>query len=437
MLPAFNALDIAYGVAGVATLPLWRRKARGGWRERFGRGAALPDRHRPRVLLHGVSVGEASALRSLVPLLTPDVDVLVSATTDTGVSRALALYEGQPGVIGVVRYPLDFSGAVRRFLDGVQPDAVALTELEVWPNFVAECRRRGVPVCVINGRLSERSFRGYRRLRRFIRPIFDSLAFAAVQDGRYAERFRALGVRSERCHVTGNMKWDNTPIDRDPEGAEELAANLGLDRSKPIVVGGSTGPGEEAMLRKACEGIRDVQLVCAPRKPERFQEAAAAMPGCVRRSVTRERGPPSGAGPWFLLDTIGELSALYAVADAVVMGRSFGDLHGSDPAEPAGLGKPVVIGPAIDDFRAAVAALEAAGGIVRTTRERLGVDLAELVGDEERRRVIGQQARACVIEHQGASRRNAELIRGILPGSRSDVDRATGSRRIREGAAAG
>jgi 3-deoxy-D-manno-octulosonic-acid transferase len=283
-----------------------------------------------------------------------------------------------------------------------------LVELELWPNFVAECGRRGVPVCVVSGRLSERSFKGYRRLRRFFRPTFAALAFAAVQDEGYAARFEAMGVAPNDCLVTGSMKWDAARIEDAVPGAERLAAEMGIDRSRPLVVAGSTGPGEEALLHAAVPP--GVQLLCAPRKPERFDEAAAALPGCVRRSHRLE----AGATDRFLLDTIGELRAAYSLADVVVVGRSLGDLYGSDPIEPIALGKATVIGPAVSDFAGIVAEFERAKGIARATRESLSRVLSELLGDAGRRQRLAERGRECIREHQGASARHAELLLSLL-----------------------
>lgn len=419
-----NALDLLYAPLALVTAPWWARKKRSGWGERFGGIAPLPaPGERPRVLLHAVSVGEVGAIRTLVELLSRDCEVVVSAATDTGLGRARELYASRAMV---VRYPLDFSGSVRRFLDAVRPDAVALVELEVWPNFVRACEDRGIPVCVVNGRLSERSFRGYRRLRRFIGRSFARLAFAGVQDEGYAERFRAMGVAPERCIVTGTMKWDSATMGGEVEGAEELARELGIDRTRPLIVAGSTGPlpetlvatpggdrrvaGEEALLHEACPA--GVQLLCAPRKPERFAEGAEAMPGCVRRS-TGGGDPASGR---FLLDTIGELRKAYALADLVVVGRSFGTLFGSDPLEPAAMGKAIVIGPATSDFAQVVRSLEDAGGIVRSGVSSLGNDLRALMADASRRAELGRAAGECVRASQGASARTSELVAGLARG---------------------
>ena len=404
-----NTFDLAYLAGGVLLSPVWARKKREGWGERFGHIDGMlqrPAGGRPRVVLHAVSVGEVAALRSLVPILCEHAEVIVSTTTDTGLARARALYAGS---CDVVRTPLDFSWSVRRFLDKSRPDVVGLVELEVWPNLIRGCVQRDIPIGVINGRLSERSFKGYRRARPILAPSFKRLSFACVQDGAYAERFRAMGVAEDRLSVTGSMKWDAVEV---ADGSARtvdaigLARTLGLDLDRPIVVGGSTGPGEEALLHASVP--EDVQLVCAPRKPERFDEAAAAMPGCVRRSHI-DQAPRSGQAR-FLLDSIGELSTLYRVADVVVVGRSFGAQFGSDPMEPAGLGRATLIGPAYSDFTTVVEALRDADGIGVVERAGLPRAISGLLGDAGAREALGARARQCVLEHQGASRHHAQVL---------------------------
>jgi 3-deoxy-D-manno-octulosonic-acid transferase len=418
-----NWLDPIYALLAAVTAPWWARKARSGWAERFGRIPPVADRGgagRPRILLHTVSVGETSAIRELVPLLTPHAQVIISAATDTGLKRATDLYGA---VCDVVRYPLDASWAVRRFLDATRPDAVALVELELWPNFVSQCRRRRIPTCVINGRLSARSFRGYRRLRPFFRSVFASLEFAAVQDEAYAGRFVAMGVPPQRCRVTGSMKWDTARIEESAPGAEELARDLGIDRSRDsdLVVAGSTAEGEEALLHKSCPG--DIQLLCAPRKPERFDAAASALPGCIRRSERKGGGGSNAVArvaprpTRFLLDTIGELRKAYALADVVVIGRTFGGPGGeggSDPIEPIGLGKATVVGPAVANFASVVETFEKAGALVRATPESLEQTLRELLADPDRCEDIARRGRECIVAHQGASRRHAEMVLTLL-----------------------
>lgn len=401
-------LDIAYTLALPALLPSLLRRRRAGLRERLGHVEPLPRDGRPRLLIHTVSVGETSLVASLVRSLSLDhgVDVVVSVTTDTGIARARQLHAGHARV---VRYPLDFSRCVRRFLDAVRPDAVALTELELWPNFAQECARRGVPLSIINGRLSERSFRSYRRARPLLRRSFASLARCAAQDEDYAARFRHMGVPPDRVVVAGSMKWDGVRLDEPVAGIDEFAERLGIDRSRPLVVAGSTAPDEHALLRDAVPP--NAQLLCAPRRPEWFDGAAADLPGCARWS----RGDRGSASARFLLDTIGELRRAYALADVVVLGRSFGDLHGSDPMEPAALGKPLVIGPRFGDFTRSVHALRDAGALRVATRETLAPTLRELLHDAGARARMGEAAVECVRAHQGATARHAALLLDLLP----------------------
>lgn len=405
--------NAVYLAVALGTAPWWARKARGGWGERFGKIEPLPsktDDPRPRVMLHTVSVGETNAVRALVPLLTPHARVIVTATTDTGLKRARELYGN---TCDVRRYPLDATFAVRRFLDAVRPDVVGLAELELWPNFVTACTERGVPLAVINGRISERSFGGYRKLRPVLHSAFAKLAAVAAQDQTYAQRFEAMGVPSERVRVVGSLKWDSAP---DPiEGgvspkAEALARDLGIDRGRPLLVAGSTGPGEEALLLGARpEGV---QLLCAPRKPERFEEASAALPGCVRRSAGSPR-----RGDLFLLDTLGELGAAYELADVVVVGRSFGPedgpVQGSDPMEPAALGKPGVTGPAHANFATVVQILRQAGALRVAAADELPETMRKLFGDAPVRAGMGRAARSCVLEQRGASGRCAAILLGL------------------------
>lgn len=402
-----NIYDPVYFLLAVAALPWWGRKSRSGWSERFGHIDPVgPKGVKPRLLIHAVSVGEVSALRPLIPLLVDSVEPVIAVTTDTGIARARSLFGS---VCPVVRYPLDFSRCVRRFLDATGPDAIALVELEVWPNLIAESRRRGVPVAVINGRLSAKSFKGYRKLRRVLRRTFASLSLAAVQDETYRERFLAMGVAPERCVVMGSMKWDAVDLDRAGMGPSEkalaIAEEMGIDGSRPVVVAGSTAEGEEALIHGACGA--GVQLVCAPRKPERFDEAAAALPGCVRRS---KPGAGDAAGGRFLLDTIGELGSAYELADVVVLGRTFTPLRGSDPTEPIALGKPVVMGPSVENFATIVDVLAAAGAIERTDGAGLGAVLARLLGDSGLRGAMVERGLACVREQRGASGRHAGAL---------------------------
>jgi 3-deoxy-D-manno-octulosonic-acid transferase len=353
-------------------------------------------------------VGELNAIRLLVDELAARRDgpqLVIATTTDTGFARATDLFGREHCV---VRYPLDFSFAVGQFLDRIEPDAVALVELEVWPNFTAVCHRRGISLCVINGRLTERSARRYRRILPLVRPSFRRLAFAAVQDEAYARRFAGMGMDPHRISVTGTMKWDTAQIADAVAGAEELAAAMGIDRDKPLVVAGSTAPDEHRLLHESVP--TGVQLLCAPRKPEWFDQAASDLPGCARRSET-ERGSETRR---FLLDTIGELRMVYALADVVVIGRSFGALHGSDMMEPVALGRPTIVGPAVADFQQTVDALLAGDGIVQTDRTHLASVIEGLLDDPQRRVELAENGRMVIRDHQGATARHAGLLMELL-----------------------
>ncbi len=397
-----NLLDIAYLPLALLALPRLLGKRRSGWRERFGKGEALPEPRKPRLLVCAVSLGEVNLLRPLVAQWEDDAELVIASTTDTGYARARELFADR---FEVVRYPLDFSWCVRRVLDRVQPDVVGLVELELWPNFLGACKKRKIPVGVLNGRLSDRSFPRYRRFGFVTRRWFRSLEFVCAQDERSAERFRALGAEGVR--TLGNMKWDAAAAPS-AEQVEEIVERFGIDRSKPLVVAGSTALGEHELLREALpEGA---QLLVAPRRPEWFEGACEALPGCVRWSAGEKR---AGAR-LFVLDTLGKLSAAYALADVAVVGRSFGELHGSDPMEPAALGKAVLIGPAFSDFRQAVGELEGAGALRVVEREELRDALEELLSDENARGEMAERARVVGEANRGAAGRHLGVLRGFL-----------------------
>jgi 3-deoxy-D-manno-octulosonic-acid transferase len=406
--------DLLYLLGGILTAPVWvtrmvrTGKIRTAWKARFGCIEPLAASSKPRILLHAVSVGEVNAIRDLVSKLAqsdPPVDLVIATTTNTGYARARDLFAPAHHV---VRYPFDFSFSVRRFLKAIGPTAVVLVELEVWPNFTRICAAKQIPISVVNGRLTQRSFKRYQLVRWAIRTSFQSLHIAAVQDEAYAARFRAMGVPADRVRITGTMKWDTSNIADDVPGSEQLAEDMGIDRTKPLIVAGSTAPDEHALLVSATPP--GVQLLCAPRKPEWFDEAAAAMAGCARRS-TGKQGSNTGR---FLLDTIGELRMAYALADVVVVGRSFGQLHGSDMIEPIALGKPTVVGPAVADFAQSMKVLLAGDGVVQCTAAELPDVLAKLLADKDRASELAANGRAVIRAHQGATDRHVRIILDML-----------------------
>lgn len=402
-------LDLLYALAMPVAFLAWavKGKHKTDWGARLGKGAPLPEvSGQKTVLIHAVSVGEVNATRTLVAQLRLlGARPVVCATTDTGFARAVQVY-GPQGV-ATVRYPFDFSCAISRLLDRVKPDVFVAMELEVWPHITLECQKRGIPFVVANGRLSERSFKGYFRAQALVKPMFSRISRVLAQNEAYAQRFKAMGVAE--IEVIDNLKWDTAVIE-DPAkvaGAAELARDLGIDRSRPLIVAGSTGPGEEdLLLRTLGQCPPGTQLLMAPRKPERFDEVAALCPpGTPRRSAGQ---PGAAGGNVFLLDTMGELRKAYALADVVLVGRSFLGLYGSDCFEPVGLGKPTVIGPHHGDFRDAVDALSAAEGLLVSDLPM--AEAARLLADQTAAQRLAGRGQAVIRARQGVSGKYARKI---------------------------
>lgn len=421
-------LDLCYVLAAGLAWPwlLYRRLRRGSCgaplRELFGRVPLRPVAGRC-VWIHGVSLGEINATRTIVAELrrrAPDAVVVISSTTRTGLERARALYPRHV----VFRFPADLSFAVRAALDRLRPSVIVLMELEAWPNLIALATARGIPVAIANGRITrEKSMRrfGLPVVRSVARRMFGRLAFVGAQDAVYAARFVELGVRPERVEVTGSVKYDAADLSDRIDGQDELASEMGIDRAAPLLVAGSTGPGEEEILLDAfarlLRDVPDLQLAIVPRKPERFDAVAALIVrrgfACLRRS-TGSPIIPVGGDPRrhvFLGDTMGELRKFYALADVAFVGRSLVPLGGSDVMEAAGLARPVLIGPHTENFAEAAELLLAAGGarLVRDADE-LAAQVAALLRDGDQRRAMGAAARAAIASRRGASARTVERI---------------------------
>ena len=429
-----NLYDLIYSTGIALTSPFWMARAKSrtkvlrALRERMGHMQALPGAG-PAVMIHAVSLGEMNATRELVRELSarrPELRFVVTTTTDTGYARGQDIYQNDPRV-QVIRFPLDFSGAIRRVLDAAHPAVIVLMELEVWPNVMRQCGRRGIPVMVVNGRITEGSYRRYLWGKLITRPMFARLSAACVQERAYAERFRILGVPADRIRVTGTMKFDTAQVADALPGADELAKAVGIEPGDSLWVCGSTGPGEEAIVlpvyRELLRQFPKLRLAIVPRKPERFDEVAdlisAAGFGLVRRS-TPGQVPPCDSPAVVLGDTMGELCKFYSLASVVFVGRSLVDLggkqHGSDMIEPAGVAKAVIVGPyttnfaeVMNCFREATAMLEVRSGA------ELGQTVARLLGDPDEARRLGQAAQRVVVCGKGATQRHVDLIVERLP----------------------
>lgn len=418
--------DILYAAGLVAATPVlaiksWRTgKYRTDWPARFGRyaqQATLKPAGTYRLMFHCVSVGELLSMRKLVDgLLAADaaLQIIITTTTDTGTARARELYAGNPRVM-CYRYPLDFSFAVEAFLDHAQPDAIALVELEVWPNFVNIAVDRRIPVCIINGRITERATRRYRVVKPIIAAALQRLAFIAAQTTTIAERFKQLGAPAERIEIVPTIKYDSADFSDSIAGAEALAKACGIDAGHVLFVAGSTAPGEEGPVLEAYLALRGqhpgLRLAIAPRKPETVPGTLAAIAAAGLRPVQRTARPDGGTGHASLtqedvlvLDTMGELKKLYSLAAAVFVGRSLVDLGGSDMIEVAALAKPLCFGPHTQNFAEAVELLlsNQAAVLVRDGAT-LTATLKAWLADATAARQLGLKARETVASQRGST----------------------------------
>jgi 3-deoxy-D-manno-octulosonic-acid transferase len=404
----------------ISVMLLWRGLFdRSYWRnfsERFG---FVPARPAGGVWLHAVSVGEVQACAALVTALHrrhPQLPLTVSTFTPTGAARARALF----GDVAQVCYvPYDLPGAVRRFLERVQPRLAVIFETELWPNLYRACGQRRIPLVIASARLSERSVRGYQRLGGLFRSTLAQAAVVAAQAPADAERFRALGAAAASTHVTGNIKFDfELPADIAARGAR-LRAQYAAHR--PLWVAGSThGGAEEQALIEAQRQVRtqlpDTLLVIAPRHPQRFAQAAQALTQAgVRFARSSEGAAVASECEVLLLDSLGELLDFYAAADVAFVGGSLVPVGGHNLLEPAALGVPILTGP--HNFNSAdVARLLLARGAVEVVQDatQLAARLTQLLRDADARARIGAAGRACIEGNRGALAKLLGLIEPLL-----------------------
>ena len=371
------------------------------------------ERGRKRILVHGVSVGEVKGAQSLIRGLReryPSYEVVVSTTTNTGESVARDLYPD----LTIVRFPVDISFIVSRFLRRIDPTIVVLIELEIWPNFLRHANRYGAPICVVNGRITERSFRAYRLFRNLM-PQFNRITLFSAQNTEYAERFGRLVGTEERICICGNIKVDGLEIKRvDPP--VELARELGVSEGQLVFVAGSTHSPEEKWLAEVWRSAApDSRLILVPRHPERAKDIVAQLAGLgisVQRLTDLRSGSdgPDPARP-LLVDTIGELERIYGLADLVFVGGSLIPHGGQNMLEPAAQGRAVVYGPHVRNFYQEAALLEAAGACQRVQDVAdLESWVRRLTEDSELRRKMEEAGREVVEAQKGATRLTLEAL---------------------------
>ncbi|GAA5506907.1 3-deoxy-D-manno-octulosonic acid transferase [Novipirellula caenicola] len=375
------------------------------------------------VWLHAVSVGEVNLISGLVKRLEathPEHQVVVSTSTDTGYDLAVKLY----GADRVFFCPLDFSWAVSRTLRNLMPEMLVLAELELWPNLIRIATDRGCPVMVANARLSQRSAAGYQRFAFLTQSTFARLAWVGAQNEQAAQRFAACGTAAERIEVTGSIKFDNAPSNRDTVEVQSRIQWAGVDPWNRVWVVGSTQPGEEIMAIKIFKSLiaehPELRLVLVPRHVERF-DAVATLVSNAGLNVHRRSIDPSldqaswSAGTVILVDTIGELRHWWGVSHIATVGGSFGTRGGQNMLEPGAYGSAVSFGPDTKNFKEIANQLIDAGGAVRVAdAAQLREFVERCLTDIPSADALGRAARRVISEHQGATQRTVSALRRQL-----------------------
>ena len=424
MILFFYNLALLAGLAISAPWWLWRmattQKYREGLGERLGR---VPARMRggdsPLIWLHAVSVGEVLAVTRLVAEMDralPGYRLVISTTTRTGQALARERF----GAGRVFYCPLDLPWAVHAYLRALRPRLLILAETEFWPNLLGGCFRRGIPVAVVNARISDRSWPRYRRLKWLWRPVLGRLSRVLAQSSVDAERLRAIGCEPARVSVSGNLKFDVRAAQQ-AEAARLLSA---LGAGLRFVVAGSTLEGEEAALLEAwprlLEADASLALVLAPRHPERFSAVASLLQesghAWLRRSEWNTPGarPALKPGAIVLLDTIGELASVYSLAAVAFVGGSLFPTGGHNPLEPAQFGVPIVMGPHYANFRAITDALLAQEALQIAARGEVTDMLVHLLKNRQEAAAMGARAKAVFDQQAGATERTVRALRSLL-----------------------
>ena len=427
-------LNLAYGVLLAAVFPvlLYRSlvhgKYRDGWGEKlFGRLPELGNvvSGQDRYWFHAVSVGEVLLLQSILPELrsrSPEAEIVLTTTTTTGHAVARDKFPE----FTVAYFPLDFSWAVRRAISRIQPTQIILVELELWPNFLKAAQQSGIPLSLINGRLSEKSFRGYSKIRWLLKPVLQSFHLLAVQNETYAERFLKLGARAESVHVTGSAKFDRINTDRRNEHTQQLGKAFGLRQSESVFIAGSTQDPEEAIALETWLELRDefpeLRLILVPRHKERFEETARLVESyglpLLRRSAidvdeVNSLSAGNAAKPVILLDTLGELSACWGLADFAFVGGSMGNRGGQNMIEPCAYGAAVCFGPNTRNFRDVVLALlKRKAAKVVEDKSAFKALMRTWLNDRQSATEQGIAAREFVLSQAGASQQTVDLLLG-------------------------
>jgi 3-deoxy-D-manno-octulosonic-acid transferase len=409
----------------LVSLPYWlfqilrHGKYHAGFGERMGR---IPPRltaqpSRPTIWIHAVSVGEVLAVSGLVSELntrfTP-YRVVVSTTTDTGQTLARIRF----GSENVFYFPLDFAFAIRPYLRLLRPELIVMAETEFWPNFLRLAHASGARIAVVNARISDRSWPGYRRFRRLLVRVLQQIDLFLAQTEEDAHRLKAIGAPAQRVRVTGNLKFD-VAAPAAPPIVGSLRASFQQSQAGPVIVCGSTVDGEEPLLLQAFVNVlashpRAV-LILAPRHPERFGEVTELLNQLGMRFWRRSLwSGDSLTGGVLLIDTIGELAALYGLADIAFVGGSLVPRGGHNIIEPALHGVPIVVGNHTENFRDIVGLFQSRGAVRVVGPAELPLVLMELISNPDERAELGRRAAQTLQTQMGATQRTLDALQELL-----------------------
>lgn len=409
-------MSILYRLLTFLLTPLWllyllvRQRGQARLKERLG---FLPVRKDSPIWIQGVSVGEIRiALKLASALRERSLPVVLSSTTAAGLE--LAAREGQCGE--PCAFPLDLASSADRALERLNPRALVLVETELWPVLFRKAAKEGIPVFVVNGRISDRSLKRVQRLKTLYASALEEACIAA-QNEEHASRFITLGARKHRTVILGNLKYDLSPPSDFAETTAELSRFCSV---APLWTAGSVREGEETAVIKAHERVREkipgARLILVPRHLNRSSFCLEACRKAGFRAIARSGGPETD---WdvMVLDSMGELWSAYSLCGAAFVGGSLVNTGGQNVLEPAFLGKPILFGPSTENFREEAERLLAAGGAVRVKDAvELGDEVSKFLADSERARLHGQRAAEAVSRYQGAVERTVSWIEKNLPG---------------------
>lgn len=415
----FILYDVIFLIVAVFFLPVYalRRKFHSGLFFRLG---FLPRDflfERP-IWIHAVSVGEALAVKALIAELRkvyPYKKILISTVTATGNKIAKDIAAGNALVIYL---PFDFSFSVKRVIDRVKPEVFIIAETEIWPNLISYLYKKSIPVIIVNGRISDVSFRNYCLIKPLFEAVLRKVTLFCVQTQRDEKRLMHLGVRQERIHITGNMKYDR--LIQPVALATAYREKLSLAQESTLLIAGSTHPQEEDIIvgvyKELVREFPMLRLLIAPRHPERSKEILELVSKYGLRGVLLSSAEPECghclSAPVYILDFVGELVNFYSIADIVFVGGSLVPKGGQNILEPASLGKPVLFGPHTFNFRDITELFLSNDAAIRVhNAEGLREGIAILLRNAKRAKELGLAARALVCKNQGATKKTAELIK--------------------------